>query len=122
MTISGTCGNQVVGTLDELQHLLRERLTDDFGEFWLGEKGQPTLAIHTNSDLAYLHYFPASRHPCFQSVGNAGLDGEVLFKQAGQADFSMPRAAVVSVEQAYRAAADFFTSRNLPSCIKWSEL
>jgi hypothetical protein len=34
----------------------------------------------------------------------------------------MPRAVVVSVEQAYRAAADFFTSRSLPSCIHWLEL
>ena len=122
MTISGTCGSQVVGTLDELEHLLRASRTGVFGEFWLGEKDQPTLAIHTSGDLAYLHYFPASRHPGFQPVGDVGLAGEVLFKQAGQADFTMPRAVVVSVEQAYRAAADFFTSRSLPSCIHWLEL
>ena len=122
MTISGTCGNRVVGTLDELQHLLRESRTGSFGEFWLGKKDQPLLAVHTNGDLAYLHYFPVSRHPGFQAVGDVGLAGEVLFKQAGQADFSMPRAVVVSAEQAYRAAAEFFTSCSLPSCIQWSEL
>jgi hypothetical protein len=122
MTISGTCGNQNVGTIDELQHLLRTSRSGVFGEFWIGEKEQPTLAIHTNADLAYLHYFPAGRHPGFQAVGDVGVGDDVLFKQAGQADIIMPRAVVISTEQAYRAAADFFTSRSLPSCIKWSEL
>ena len=122
MTISGTCGNQVVGTSDELQHLLRESRTGVFGEFWIGDKDQPVLAIHTNGDLAYLHYFPASRHPGFQAVGDVGLGGDVIFKQAGQPDMSMPRAVVVSIEQAYRAAVEFFASRSLPSCIEWTEL
>jgi len=122
MTISGTCGNQVIGTLNELQQVLRESRTGVFGEFWIGEKDQPTLAIHTNGDLAYLHYFPEHGHPGFQAVGDVNLEGEVLFKMAGQADFTMRRAVVVSVDQAYQAAAEFFTSRSMLGCIKWSEL
>jgi hypothetical protein len=78
--------------------------------------------IHTNGDLAYLHYFPADRHPGFQAVGDRGADGKVTFTQQGEADFSMPRAVVVGVERAYEAATEFFERRSLPTCIEWTEL
>ena len=122
MIISGTCGNQTVSNLDELLQILRTSRKGAFGEFWIGEEGCPALVIHTNGELAYLHYLPAERHPGFQAVGDKDAGGEVTFTQEGEVDFSMPRAVVVSVEQAYQAAADFFKSHSMPSCVEWTEL
>ena len=122
MVISGTCGNQKVSSLDALLRLLRNSRKGNFGEFWLGEKDSPVMVIHTNGDLAYLHYFPANDHPGFQAVGDKAANGEVTFTQEGEVDFSMPLAVVVSVNQAYQAATAFFQSPSLPSCIEWTEL
>ena len=110
-----------MSSLDELHQLLLSR-DGDFSEFWLGGRKFPALAIHTRGDLAYLHFFSAERHPGFQAVGDVGSGEDVTFKQKGHGDFSMPRAFVVSIEQAYRAAAEFFTSLRLPSCVRWTEL
>jgi hypothetical protein len=121
MTVDGTCGHNTVSSLHELTQLLQSTRNGDFGEFWLGSETFPALAIHINGNFAYLHFFPADRHPGFQPVGDA--EGEdVKFQQEGQGEFSMPRAFVVSVEQAYQAAAEFFTASHLPGCIKWTEL
>lgn len=124
MIVAGTCGHKVVESFDQLQQLLRNSRNGDFGEFWLGEKNGtfPALAIHTHGNLAYVHFFPADRHPGFQSIGEVNSGDEVIFKQAGQGEFSMPRAFVVAIEQAYEAAAEFFTTLQLPSCIQWTEL
>src|SRR5438309_6752909 len=95
--INGTCGNQTVSTLGELLKLLGSSRKVAFGEFRIGEKDYPALVIHTNGDLAYLHYFPADRHPGSQAVGDRGADGEVTFLQEGEVDYSMPRTVVVGV-------------------------
>ena len=107
MTISGTCGNQVIGTLNELQQVLRESRTGVFGEFWIGEKDQPTLAIHTNGDAIV-----ARSHDRIKASIN----------EYNRAECYGGGAVVVSVDQAYQAAAEFFTSRSMLGCIKWSEL
>src|SRR5262245_11255891 len=122
MTISGTCGNRSVDELEELLQILRSTRKGAFGEFWLGEPHGPSLAIHINGELAYLHYFPAERHPGFQAVGEQTANGMVFFTQEGDAGFSMPRAVVVSVERAYQAATDFFQSLGLPGSLEWAEL
>jgi Immunity protein Imm1 len=122
MTISGTCGNRTVSSLDELLGFLRSYRDGDFGEFWFGEEEYPVMVMSINRDLAYLHFLPDDMHPGFQAVGNVSSGADVTFKQEGQGNFSMPRAVVVSVEQAYRAAAEFFRTSQLPACIKWTEL
>jgi hypothetical protein len=122
MTISGTCGNQIVSTREELLVILRSSRSGAFGEFWCGERGCPTLAIHMNGDAAYLHFFPTDRHPGFQAVGDKDAKGNVTFTQEGEVDFSMPRTVVVSIARAYEAAAQFFERPSLPSCIEWTEL
>ena len=88
----------------------------------MSEQRHPKLVIHTNADLAYVHYFPAERHPGFQAVGGGNADGKVTFWQEGQGEFCMPSAVVVTIEKAYAAAADFFNSRSLPGCVEWTEL
>ena len=88
----------------------------------MSEQKHPLLVVHTNADLAYLHYFPAERHPGFQAVGGRDGGGEVTFWQEGQGQFCMPSAVVVTVEKAYAAAAQFFNSGTLPSCVEWTEL
>jgi hypothetical protein len=120
--ISGTCGNKTINNLDELFGILRSCRDGDFGEFWFGEEEYPVMVISINRDLAYLHFLPEDMHPGFQAVGDVGSGADVTFKQKGQGDLSMPRAVVVSVEQAYQAAAEFFRTSQMPACIKWTEL
>jgi hypothetical protein len=110
-----------VSSLQELKQLLQSTRNGDFGEFWLGSETFPALAIHINGNFAYLHFFPADGHPGFQPVGDAKGE-DVKFQQEGQGEFSMRREFVVPIEQAYQAAAEFFTAPQPPSCIKWIEL
>jgi hypothetical protein len=144
MTIEGTCGEKTANTLDELYQILHGHRDGDFREFWLGGQGFPAMAIHIHGDLAYLHFFPADKHPGFQpignlgpqntarsprfrvpgfqSIGNLGQGNDVTFKQKGQEDFSVPRTFIVTIGQAYQAAAEFFTTLQRPGCIQWTEL
>lgn len=123
MTIDGTCGLRAVSSLDALLTTLRTCRTGEFGEFWISPEKYPLLTIFIHGELAYLHfYLDDDGHPGFQPVGDVDSGDSVVFKEAGQADFSMPRAVVVSVEQAYQAAAEFFANPCLPGCIQWKEL
>ena len=122
MTIEGTCGEKTANTLDELYQILHGHRDGDFREFWLGGQGFPAMAIHIHGDLAYLHFFPADKHPGFQPIGNLGPGNDITFKQKGQGDFSVPRTFVVTIGQAYQAAAEFFTTLQRPGCIQWTEL
>lgn len=122
MTIHGTCGHKTASSVDELKELLQSTRNGDFGEFWLGSEIFPALAVHIHAELAYLHFFQEESHPGFQSVGNVNSEEYVEFQQDGQGSFYMPRAFVIPVEQAYQAAAEFFTTSQLPACIAWNEL
>jgi hypothetical protein len=122
MNISGTCGNKVVNSSDELTDILRNSRKEGFGEFQISEKRYPAMLIHINGSLAYLHFFTADKHPGFQAIGDITAHEEVTFRQEGHGDFSMPRAVVVTADKAYQAAAEFFASRRLPGCAEWMEL
>ena len=108
-----------MSTEEELLHILKSSRDGDLAEFWLGETGLfPALVVHTNRELAYLHYFLENGHPGFQPVGNHKFSGQVKFLN----EISVSRAVVVGVEQAYQAAVEFFNCQSLPDCIEWCEL
>ena len=93
------------------------------------DNNQPSLYIHINGDLAYLHYFPDNQrqHPGFQAKGMMAGDCEdevrFLMTSGTEADsITMPRETLVPVEAAYKAAEEFLRKPALPPSVSWSEL
>ena len=77
------------------------------------------LSVQINGTIAYLHYFPAEKHPGYQSrdMTPDGCPADVHFLQpdGGEADsFDMPDYTLVAVDAAYVAAVEFFHSPALP--------
>jgi len=61
-----------VTTRLEIESALSKRDDAGMNSFWLshGTEEFPAINIMVNGDLAYVHYFPADRHPGYASVGN----------------------------------------------------
>jgi hypothetical protein len=77
-------------------------------ELWLRPDNAnfPALTILVLGAVAAIHYFPADRHPGFQSVGKLKIAIE----------------AVISKASAVLVAKEFSNGYMLPACIEWLEL
>lgn len=122
-----------VDSHEDLLHRLRSVRKGRHGAFILshdsGGEDQPSLWIHINEGVAYLHYLPdgAGLHPGFQPRGMMPGGGEeavrFLIVTGTEADaITMPRETLVPVEVAYRAAEEFLHEPALPPSVSWFEL
>lgn len=122
-----------MGCDEELVRRLRSMRQGECGAAILNhdpdDSDQPSLFIHVNDGIAYLHYFPDSRglHPGFQARGMAPESGErdvhFLMIMGAEADsFAMCPEALVAVEIAYRAAEEFLREPAPPPSASWLEL
>src|SRR5262249_19331626 len=122
---------------DELIARLRSVRKGPYGAFILchgtaqawDDQAQSSLWVHINDDVAYLWFVVNSRgrHPGFQPVGMspAGCPGRVHFMQTDgfeEAGITIDRDWLVSVDLAYKAAAEFLKEPVLPTSISWFEL
>ena len=113
---------------EELQTRLRATRRGDFGAFILWHAdGGPSLWIHVNKDRAYLHFFPdrSGDHPGFQSSGGPTNGDDIRFLQTDGSDadsITVPRSAVIPVQEAYAAASEFWQKNERPRSIRWLEL
>src|SRR5215468_6637098 len=110
---------------EDLLSRLRSVRKGPYGAFILSRDDiGPSLWIHINRNVAYLHFFletQSTSHPGFQAWGK----DRVHFVQidGGEGDsITMPKQTLVSLEAAYKAATEFFNISTLPSSIRWSEL
>ncbi|EGF24894.1 hypothetical protein [Rhodopirellula baltica] len=95
--------------------------------FVAGDSAYPCVAVHFNSDVAYIHYFPTDGHAGFQPSGMtpSGVIADVHFlnvdgDEAGAYD--MAASAVVDAETAIAAVLEFAANLQLPPSIDWFEL
>lgn len=101
-----------------------------YGTFILSHNDDgPSLWVHVNRGVAYLHYFPekAAVHPGFQPIGMtpSNCEEEVHFIQTNgdeSASFDMWRGSLVPAAAAYNAACEFLAAPERPVCINWTEL
>ena len=116
---------------EDLLSRLRSVRKGPYGAFILSRDDiGPSLWIHINRNVAYLHFFletQSTSHPGFQAWGMfpEGCEDRVHFVQidGGQgAAITMPKQTLVSLEAACKAAIEFFNISTLPSSIRWSEL
>ncbi len=121
-------GDTLVAGEDHLLRRLKSVRRGGYGAFVLHHGDlYPSLFVHLNRDLAYLHYFPAGGHPGYQAqdMTPEGCVGEIHFLQTNglEADsFDMPDDALVSEVAAYNASVEFFRSPELPPSVSWFEL
>jgi hypothetical protein len=122
------CNANLVTTEADLLARLRTVRRGLYGAFFLyHEHPHPMLSVQFNGDVAYLHFFPSDDHPGYQPCRMTpdGCDGDVHFLQTNgtEADsFDMPNDTLVSADDAYVAAAEFFRSADLPPSVSWFEL
>jgi hypothetical protein len=90
----------------------------------------PCLYVHIFEQFAYLHYFPEGEspdeaHPGFQpsEMTPPATPETVKFVMTnGMTTIEMPANTICGIDDAYRAAVEFFQSPRLPNCINWFEL
>ncbi len=111
--------------LDRLKTVRRGHL----GAFILSHNNRsPTLFVHLNGHVAYLHYFVSEEgHPGFQprnmSPDKCPECVDFLQVNGEEADsITMPRDTLISDNAAYSAAIEFFRSSDLPKSVSWVEL
>jgi hypothetical protein len=130
MTLDHFDGREIIDDDAELMDHLRRHRKGAYGAFVLAhaETGS-SLWVHTNEDLAYLHFFPGMGrdHAGYQATDMPhvatpdtahflGLEGD----EASAID--MPPETLVSLSDAYRAAAEYLKQDALPASISWFEL
>lgn len=88
----------------------------------------PSLWVHLNGDIAYLHFFPSGHdHPGFQPKNMTPAHCEevvhFLLTNGSEGDsIDLPRSTLVSADAAYVAAMEFFRMEIPPPSIQWFEL
>jgi hypothetical protein len=130
MEIDDFDGHVTVHRVSDLQRRLKTVRRGNDGAFILcHEPKGPSLLIHVNKDIAHLHYFPdgEGKHPGYipGHESGAGRTKDVCFLLVGgdEASAILPAPeSLVSLDTAYRAAADFFRDPALPSSVSWIEL
>jgi hypothetical protein len=97
-------------------------------ELWLRPDNAnfPALTILVLGAVAAIHYFPADRHPGFQSVGKLNMTdakGTITFRPSGTGEpVEIAIEAVISKASAVLVAKEFSNGYMLPACIEWLEL
>ncbi len=126
MNVQDISGPHLAGDLSELEAILSRRQLGDFNTFWLATEsdGYPLLMILVKGEMAVLHYMTTADEPGLRSVGKND-DGDFLdFSISNNPgdDIQEPSNAVVTLDAAWRAAKEFFASRELTHSVKWEEL
>jgi len=123
-------GTTEIETVSDLLNKLRTERKDDYGAFTLiGDTNETSLSIMIHGDFAFLYFFPdsAGEHAGFEPTGmtppNCPESVFVLQTTGERADgFDIPAQHLISLEQAYTAATEYFESQALPTSITWLEL
>ena len=92
-------------------------------ELFLSERETsfPVLVVSLRDDLACMHFFPQEGHPGFQSIGTRRF-GSFTFYGTDKQPFEIPAEAVISFDEAFRAAVEFCVTLALPQTLRWFEL
>lgn len=121
-------GIEYTDTVDGLKKVLSKRFGDDVNEFWIteNESDNPCLAILINKTLANLTFFPEDGHPGFQSFGNENdlVPGgySVFYTNTPEEEIEINNDMVIPVEDAVKAAEEFFANNEIPTSVKWMNL
>src|SRR5262249_38780872 len=135
MIVTDFHGVAKVRSQKELERRLTSSCKGGYGAFILSHRnGGPSLWIHVNKGVAYLHYFPDPDyliHAGYQGTGMtpAGCKRKVRFRvlrsrieEFGGAYITMPPDNLVSLPDAVVAAKEFFKDATQPASIRWLEL
>jgi hypothetical protein len=123
------CGAYEVGSLSELETILRKRHGGDTNSFWLSPQGKefPRLSLLVKGDLATLLYLPSEGHAGFRPIGTgAGLERAAMttfsISRSPADDVSVLNDAVIPFSTALTAVKEFWASTDLPPSLQWFEL
>ena len=123
-------GTEICNNMEELSKIMQRRDENGYNEFWISldeEEQYPCIVVSVYQDLAYLHYFEDGGEPGWMSVMETsnGLDEEGMtrfYTNGGTEEIMVENGAIVTVDQALNAVAEFSDTEEMPDCIGWEEL
>lgn len=119
-------GRNKCNNLSELQEVLKHRSKKNSNEFELRtELEYPFLTILIKERFACVHYFK-DEDDCghYAYTDNNEIEEEYIVFNIGSEDSEteISKDLVISVEQAYNVAIDFFNTCEMSEKMKWFEL
>lgn len=119
-------GKEECKNLSELLNVLKYRSKGNSNEFELRtELEYPFLTMLVKDDLACVHYFKdeddCGHYACTDD--NGIKEDYVVFNMGSEnSETEISKDLVISVEQAYVAAIDFYETHEMTNKMKWFEL
>lgn len=119
-------GKEECNNLSELLNVLKHRSKGNSNEFELRtEREYPFLTILIKDGLACVHYFKDEDDcgHCAYAEDNGVKEDYVVFNMGSEnSETEISKDLVISVEQAYIAAKDFYETHEMTNKMKWIEL
>lgn len=126
MLVEHFVGKNQCDTLEELERILQIRNPKNENEFILGgEQQYPYVTVTVKEDLATIHYMKDEGYAYIAVGGNSkvGSEGATAFHSCSETEeMTMDNAYVLDMDDAIRAAKEFFVTMKLPEGMKWEEL
>ena len=124
--VSDMTGEREIASEVELEEVLLRRNASGVNHFHLfpAASKHPLLIMMVNGELAWLYFLSDSDHVgCYARGTVPGLDpkGRTRFVYVGPQDEERFNDQVVQFADAFRAAKEFFATRQLPRCLDWRE-
>lgn len=108
-----------IKTIQDLENQFRNMDIDQELSLWIGSN-YLTLNILVNDGFAYLHCFPAEKHPGFKSLNGMPHTRMVLVNT--EDDIEVSDDSLVDLDSAFRAGKEFIQTKSIPKEIEWLEL
>lgn len=119
-------GKEECNNLDKLHNVLKQRSKENSNEFELStEQGSPLLIILVKGDWACVHFFEDEDdcgHYAYTDNNELKEDYIVFNMGSENSETEISKDLVISVEQAYSIAVDFYEKQEMSNKVDWFEL
>lgn len=113
-----------VNTEFEFEQVMKISNDENMNEFWISnEIDYPCLCISVNGEYAHVHYFNEEGDSGYQVMGDLQICDEMMaFVTNTNEKINVEKEYIIKKEDAIKIAFEFFTTQELPKCVKWEEL
>lgn len=126
MIVYDFTGKEECNNLNDLLNVLKQRSKGNSNEFELRtEHEYPYLTILVKGDLACVHYFEDEDdcgHYAYTDDNEVKEDYIVFNMGSENSETEISKDLVISVEQAYNVAVDFYEKQEMSNKVNWFEL
>lgn len=128
MIIEHFIGKDICNNFNEIPKILMKQTHNGVNEFWISiDQNYPVICVLTNQNYAYVHFFEEEGETGLQIVSDVdtGLDLEgmsIFYTNTDMEEVNIQNSSVVDIKKAVEIVREFWTTHQLPQCIKWEKL